>query len=388
MPIGTTKRITKALVDRMQPSDTIQDSDVSGFGVRKQKSSPAYFLKTYVKGRRRFFTIGKHAAPWTPETARREARRLLVEIQAGRDPGEMKARERSAPTVRQCATEFLQQHGPTLKPRTREEYERLLNNHILPLIGTRKIHDLDATEIKRLHTKLKNTPRQANFAVSIISKFLGWAEEHQLRPTNSNPCASIKRFPENKHQRFLSPDEFKRLGEALSQAEQDESESIYAIAAIRLLILTGARKNEILTLQWKHVDLHRSMIFLPESKTGPKPLFLSRPATILLSSLPRHADNPHVLPGAKAGGHLINLQKPWNRIRKAAGLDDVRIHDLRHSFASIAAGQGGSLPLIGNLLGHRQAATTQRYAHLAAEPVKQLNDMVGEQLADMLSATR
>jgi integrase len=208
-----------------------------------------------------------------------------------------------------------------------------------------------------------------------------WGE----RPANSNPCRNIEKYRERKRERFLSEGELARLGAALAEAEKQVSESPSAVAAIRLLALSGARLNEILTLRWEHVDFERGCLRLSESKTGAKTIHLSPPALALLASLPRIEGNPHVLPGMKAGAHLVNLEKPWRRIRAAATLPDVRLHDLRHSFASFGAGAGLGLPVIGALLGHTQAATTQRYAHLAADPLKQASDLIGGRIAAALS---
>ncbi len=175
------------------------------------------------------------------------------------------------------------------------------------------------------------------------------------------------------------------LGVVLNQVERDQSVSLFAVAAIRLLILTGARLNEILTLQWKHIDIQWGLLLLPESKTGQKAIRLSDKAVRVLETLPRLKGNPYVIPGLVEGQHLVNLQKPWRYIRKLADLDDVRIHDLRHSFASMAAASGASLPMIGALLGHTQPQTTARYAHLANDPLKRLNQEVGEMISDAMS---
>jgi integrase len=153
------------------------------------------------------------------------------------------------------------------------------------------------------------------------------------------------------------------------------------VAAIRLLVFTGARRNEILTLKWEHVDFERACLRLPDSKTGAKTVHLNAPALELLWALPRIEGNAHVIPGERLGAHLVNIEKPWRRIRSRAALDGLRLHDLRHSFASFAAGAGHSLPIIGALLGHTQAATTARYAHLAAHPLKQASERIGRDIA-------
>jgi integrase len=175
-----------------------------------------------------------------------------------------------------------------------------------------------------------------------------------------------------------------RLGEVLTTAERNRSVSPFAVAAIRLLVFTGARRNEILTLKWEHVDLERACLRLPDSKTGQKTVYLNAPALQLLAEVPRLADCPYVIVSALSGAHLVSLEKPWRRVRTRAGLDGVRLHDLRHSFASVAAGAGLGLPIIGALLGHTQAQTTARYAHLAADPLKQANDLIGARIANAM----
>ena len=186
----------------------------------------------------------------------------------------------------------------------------------------------------------------------------------------------------------MSEPELARLGEALRAVESEGSESPYVVATIRLLVFTGARLSEILGLRWDQVNFEHALLLLPDSKTGAKPIYLSAPALEVLASVPRMEDNPFVVCGAKAGAALVNLQKPWRRIRKRAGLDGLRLHDLRHSFASVAAAKGSSLPIIGALLGHSQPATTARYAHLAADPLRAANEAIGEHIAVAMQAGR
>jgi integrase len=204
------------------------------------------------------------------------------------------------------------------------------------------------------------------------------AEVWRMRPNGSNPCRHIKKYRENKRERYLSEAELARLGEALTEVDQDGTVMPSAVAAIRLLIFTGARLSEILTLRWDYVE--HSYLRLPDSKTGAKVIYLNPPASELLARLPRIVDNPYVIPGNKPGARLVNLQKPWRLIRARAGLEDVRIHDLRHTFASIGAASGLSLPMIGKLLGHTQAATTERYAHLADDPVRAASEAIGQRI--------
>jgi hypothetical protein len=202
--------------------------------------------------------------------------------------------------------------------------------------------------------------------LAVLSKLFNLAEAWGLRPDGTNPCRHLERFDEKARERMLSAPELARLGEVL----HGDGGSPYAVAAIKLLLFTGARMNEVLTLKWDYIDIERAEARLPDSKTGVKTLHLPPPALAVLAQLPRLDGNPFVITGQKPGAHLVNLEKPWRAIRAAAGLDNVRLHDLRHAFASVGAAGGDSLLVIGKLLGHTQSATTQRYAHLAPDPVK------------------
>jgi len=192
------------------------------------------------------------------------------------------------------------------------------------------------------------------------------AEKWGDRPQGSNPCRHVEKYRERKRERLLSEVELFRLGYALASYDG----SPFVVAAVKLLVFTGARLSEVLGLRWEWIDFERGEARLPDSKTGAKTLHLPPPALEVLMNLPRVEGNPYVIVGAISGARLVNLQKPWRAIRKAAKLDDVRLHDLRHAFASVAAASGMGLPIIGKMLGHSQPATTARYAHLASDPVK------------------
>ena len=235
------------------------------------------------------------------------------------------------------------------------------------------------------HAKHADTPRNANHALAVLSKIMSWAEEHGLRPLDSSPCRRIAKYREAKRERYLTPDELMRLGDVLTKAEEQNADP-YVIAAIRLLLFTGARLSEILTLRWAYVDTHRRTLNLPDSKTGAKAIPLNQPALDVLEGLPRLQGNPFVLVGRVDGKHLVNLQEPWRAIRKEAGLDDVRIHDLRHSFASISVGLGGTLPVIGRVLGHSQPVTTARYAHVADKVAAELVEATGALIGQAMQA--
>jgi integrase len=381
-------RITKRAVDaaKARTADSyLWDRELPGFGLKVTPAARKVYLVQYRlggrKGRTRRVTIGQHGE-LTPTGARAEAKRLLGEVAAGRDPAAGRDTTRADRSLAVVLEKFMAEHvRPKLKPNTAREYERTAGLYIVPRLGRRPIGDLKRQDIAKLHHELASTPYQANRTLALLSKVFGWAEKHGLRPDGSNPCRHVEKYREGRRERFLSQTELARLGDALREAEQTNSCSPWAIAAIRLLTLTGARRNEILTLQWEHVSEEHGCLMLPDSKTGRKAVRLSPPALALLQAIPRLEGNPYVICGERAGRHLVNIEKPWRRIRKAAKLEDVRLHDLRHSFASVAASGGQSLVVIGKMLGHSQPATTARYAHLADDPVKAASDAVGRHIA-------
>lgn len=369
----SSQRITKTTIAALAHGEEIRDSQLRGFGARRQAGGVSYFVHTRVNGRLRRITIGKHGSPFTPETARKEASRLLLTIRGGDDPTAKRRAQKAAKiTVAQAATAFFADHGRKLKPRTLLDYQSLFRHLIAPRMGKLAIAEVGFKEVAAAHAAWSRTPRQANHALAFLSKFLNWCEDSGYRAHDKNPCSKIRRYKENKRDRYLTPDELARLGEVLADAARDNTINRYMIAAFRLLLLTGARRMEILTLKWSYIDLERRRIHLPDSKTGQKTLILRDAAIEVLRGIGRTGSNPYVLPGAIDGSHLQTLHRAWWTIRKAAGLDDVRVHDLRHSFAAFAVDVGGSLPVIGRLLGHLAPQTTARYAHVAPNPADQL----------------
>jgi integrase len=254
------------------------------------------------------------------------------------------------------------------------------------------ISEVGRSDALRLHTRLRETPTQANRVLAAFSKFMSWAEAHEYRPSHSNPCHRIQKYPEQARKRYLTPDEFTRLGAALRIAERWHRMSPIVVTAIRLLLLTGARVSEILTLRWKEVDLERRALHLADSKTGRKTIVLNAAAAAILDEWPRHAGSPYVFPGEgrgwRKGQHRVDVKDAWAWIRRRARLPDVRLHDLRHSFASIAVSSGQTLPMIGALLGHTQAATTQRYAHLMDNPLRAASEATGSRIAAAIAPRR
>ncbi len=375
-------KITKRVVDQIEPGpvETVHwDDELRGFGVRVWPTGrKVYIVKCRIKGRQRRITLGTHG-PVTAEKARIKAMGILSEAKAGNDPVREQDQARVAPTVKGLGERFLKEHVAIhCKPSTQAEYKRSVELFINPKIGTRKVTDIERRDIAELHQSLSHIPYQANRTFGVLSKMFNCAEVWGLRLDGSNPCLHVKKYVEQKRERFLSPEEFAALGKALRDTEQDQSETQSAVDAIRLLLLTGCRLGEIMTLKWDHVDLKAQELRLPDSKTGAKIVHLGKSAVKVLKGIKKVDENPYVVTGRKEKSHLTDLQHPWRRIRAKAGLDDVRIHDLRHSYASGALALGEGLPMIGKLLGHTQVQTTARYAHLADNPVKSAADRVSE----------
>lgn len=378
-------KLSKPLITALNPTDqdvVAWDSSLPGFGLRAKASGVKTFVIQYRNrsGRSRRLSLG-NLGKVTLDQARKEAVKLMGQVAAGGDPAEERRMRLRSETVSQLADVYMKEHcAGRCKPRTIEAHTWLLEKLIKPRLGRRKLLELRPVDIAKLHTDLQSTPYNANRAVGLLRAMLNCAERWEMIPRGSNPAAVIKPYPERKRERFLSADELKSLMDALDSAEAEESVDCYEAAAIRLLIFTGCRLSEITTLEWASVDLANARIIFEHHKTdqyGAKIIPLNVPALRVLTDLPRVADNPYVIVGQKTRQYLINLQKPWRRVRKAAGLDDVRIHDLRHSFASFAIGAGVPLALIGGLLGHRSVQTTARYAHLANDPLKQAAHVVG-----------
>jgi len=378
-----TIRTVAALVPEAEKEVTLRDSALAGFEVRARPGgAKVYTVRYRVGGGRnapmRRVTIGAHGSPWTPEGARVEARRLLALVAQGKDPAGTKAEAKAAPTVADLARRFLAEHAEAKrKTSTAKEYRRLLDHVVLPALGKKRMADITRQDVARLHHARRATPTEANRALAVISAMFNLAERWGERPDGSNPCRHVEKFSQRRRERFLSGEELGRLGDVLAGYDG----SPYYSAAIKLLVFTGARLGEVLGLQWQWIDFDRGEARLPDSKTGAKTLHLPPPALAVLAELPRIEGNPYVIVGGVAGAALVNLEKPWRAIRKAAGLEDVRLHDLRHAFASVAAASGMGLPIIGKMLGHSQAQTTQRYAHLASDPVKAAAAIVAGKIA-------
>ncbi|MCZ6511737.1 MAG: tyrosine-type recombinase/integrase, partial [Alphaproteobacteria bacterium] len=271
--------------------------------------------------------------------ARKIAADWLLEVRNGGDPGGERLTERKSQTFAEFAERYMNDHAVgRKKPSTIATDRTNLKHHLLPALGRLKVGEISRADVVRLHQSMQAKPGAANRSLELLSHMMTVAEMWGLRPDNSNPCRRVKKYRLKKHERFLSEAELGRLAAVLNEVERARTEMPSVIATIRLLLFTGARLGEIRTLRWDYVDMEGQCLRLPDSKTGPKTVYLPPAALEVLSELERQTDNPFVIVGAKPGTCLVNIQRPWRRIRKQAGLDDVRIHDLRHSFASMCRG--------------------------------------------------
>lgn len=406
-------RITKSKIDAMTPANKDQwlwDTDVRGFGLRFRKTtrsgapgSKTYFVKHGSGNDQKWMRIGPHGSPWTVDTARKEALRLLGRFVSGEDPARLRDERRRDLTIAELCDLYLREGCAHKKETTVTIDAGRVQRHIVPLLGQKKIRELERQDVDRFlkdvadgktATDERTKPRgraivrggrgTANKAVALLSAIMSFAVDRRM--VDHNPVLGVKKYREGKKERYLSSEEMQRLGAALEAAEGNELPG--ALTAIRLLALTGARRSEILGARWDQLDMERSILILPDSKTGHKVLLLGAPAMDVLRSAPRIQGNPHVCPGKSPGKPIVNIQKVWNRIRTEAGIPDVRLHDLRHSFASVSAAEGDSLLVIGRLLGHSNPSTTERYAHLTDDPIKRAADKTSERIAEMMRGKR
>jgi integrase len=407
-------KITKSAVDALAPKPgaevVLWDQEVKGFGIPARAGGAKTYILHYRAGSGRTaplrkLTIGKHGSPWTPNLARIEAKRLLGLVASGEDPAERRANERKALTLAELCDLYLAEGATHKKPSTLKADAARITHHIKPLLGRIRVDKVARADIERMLIDVKvgktaaPTPKKgerlsgsiatggsgvAAQCVALMSTLLAFAMARALR--SDNPARGVKKPPVRKMERFLSEEEIARLAVALT-VESSRTENPYPAAAIRLLLLTGARRGEILGLQWQHVDFEQQCLRLPDSKTGAKVVYLNPLALEALVRLPRLQGNSYVFPGKAERAPLGGMDKVWFRVRAAAGLNGVRFHDLRHSFASMGVAGGLSLPIIGALLGHKHPATTGRYAHLSADPLRAANDVIGMRIAAAMKHT-
>lgn len=379
-----TKRTVDALVAEGVRPSMLWDDMLTGFGVKALPSGVKRYLVKYRTnggGRnapQRWLTLGTHGQ-LTPDQARDLAQQALAEVARGGDPQGFKFGQRMAPMLRDVWARFEAEHLPLKKEQTRTEYLSQWRDLIEPKFGRVAVKDMARSEVDRFHKSLRHAPYRANRILALLSRMMTLAETWEWRDQGTNPCKHIDRFAERSRSRYLGTDELQRLGAAMAQLVTERAIQPTVCNALELLLLTGARLNEILKAEWAWIDWKRCVLNLPDSKTGAKPVYLSDAAiSVLERQKAIAAESDFVFPSRRNEKGIVNLRKSWVRICERAALEGVRLHDLRHTAASIAVGQGASLAIVGKLLGHSQAQTTLRYAHVDIDPALKAANQVGD----------
>ncbi|MBN8944939.1 MAG: site-specific integrase [Rhizobiales bacterium] len=426
-------RITKRVLDQADLSrgrHQIWDSELKGFGVQVEASGTKTYMVRYRPkglgrdGPRRFFKIGRHG-DLTADEARLQAKAILGRVASGEDPAakqvEARAdhvRRKEALTFKALGERFLREHVEAKrKGRTLASYTTLLIHHAYPVVGDEPAAAITRADLSQLHLAMRELPHSGNRLMAVVGSMYAFGAKQGLVPEGCNPARGIEKYREQARERYLNGDELQRLGAALAEGEtvgipwdldldhpmakhvpkawkgRCEKLDPHAAAALRLLLLTGARLREILDLRWREVDLERGLLLLPDSKTGRKTIVLSDAALAVIRSLipsnglsAAEREGGYVIKGLIEGKPRADLKKPWAAIQRHAQLEGVRLHDLRHTFASIGAGASLGLPIVGKLLGHSQPQTTARYAHLDADPLRRATNLIGEHLRGALQA--
>jgi len=401
-------KLTKRVVDAICPDPTGRDTfawdagdgAIKGFGMRMKPSGAASYLVQYRtrEGRTRRLVLGR-VGVLTPDEARTLAGDKLKQVAHGGDPSADRHLAREALTVTELA-DLYRREGPAAKPNKKVSSWAAdgsnIERHVKPLLGRKTAKALTQADIAKFQADVAAGKSQADIktkergraiveggrgtaarSLAVLGAMLQFAVDRKLIPTN--PAKGVQLLKGEKKERFLSEAEVARLADTLAAMEREDRLSPGASAAVRLLLLTGCRKSEILSLRWDWVDVERGCLRLPDSKTGAKLVPLAAAAIELLNGLPRASE--YVLPAGKGTGHYTGLQKDWERVRVRAGLLGLRLHDLRHSFASFAVADGHTLFMIGKVLGHKQARTTEGYAHLTADPLRAVADRTAARIA-------
>ena len=372
-PKSTFARRVRAAKPRAKKYE-IRDDVITGLGLAVQPSGVRTFvLNRMVRGRRRYATVGNADAMTVPE-ARIEARRLLAAFletvkndNGPRTPGH---------PMDAFAGEFLDRQARQWKPRTLESNAYMVRKYILPAFGHMTVDAISVEHVKDWFASMAERPGSANRAMPVLSVMMRMAELWGYRPHNSNPCKNAKRYRMEPKARFLTADEMARLNAVLTR---DEFYCPQAVAVIRLLMLTGCRFGEVVSLEWDWIRGKR--IHLPDSKSGPRTVWLSSAARAVIDAIPRYSpDCPFLFPARPPTRHIDNFEYQWHRIRNEAGLPGLRIHDLRHSWASTAAMHGVDMVTIAKLLGHALVETTERYVHLSDQSVADAADRVSNRI--------
>jgi integrase len=401
-----TANITKARVDRMADGDALWDSEVRGFGVRRRRRDTSYVLKYRANRRQRFVTIGKHGAPWTSETARREAQRLLGALRNGNDPAVQRDKLNREPTVAAVLDRYLRDHVDAHnKPTTRAEATRHVETILKPEFGKLKISELTRAEIKTWHSKFNDRPYEGNRSLAYLRKALALAmNEWELRI--DNPALGVKSFPEVRRERFFSDAELQQIGKALAELEAEGETHPGVVRVIRLLALTGMRLSEVVGLRWKWIDFQAKCIHLPEAKAGARTVPLGDVALAYLKELTRISkfvcfnvrdekklvghnggpplDDPAAGKGKPKPGAPISLKSVkrfWPVLRDRAKLTNARMHDFRHTVGTLAAATGANGFVVRDVLGHRSMSTTEGYVARVVDPIQKTADLVASRIS-------
>lgn len=366
-------KLTKSAIDRLRfegtgnAQDIRWDTALPGFGLRLYPSGKKTFVLAYrIAGRKHIMTLGTYGV-LTLDQARTKARKTFAQVLDGRDPLEARQKAARGETIKSLCTAYLDRHAKPHKKTWRDD-ERRINKYILPAWGNLKAESLKRADIAALHTRIGRTRRyEANRIIELLSKMFELARRWGFVPDeHPNPARDIDPYKEEKRDRWVTPEELPRLAEAI-----DAEQNIYARHALWLYLFTGLRKSELLKARWEDIDWDRRELRIPDTKAGRTHyLPLSDPTFALLRSIPREANNPYLLPGLR-GSHLVNINKAWRRIRARAGVEDVRLHDLRRTVGSWLAQAGNSLHLIGRVLNHTSQATTAIYARFGQDHVRE-----------------
>jgi len=395
-------RITKTIVDNAQPATRryhIHDAEIPGFALKVEPSgSKIYVLDYRANGGGRYapkkrIKIGKHGV-FTPDQARTRAKEYLAKIVMGQDPGADRDAERCKNLFKNVSERYMKEYiTHHNKPSTVRGKKHVLHGAIMPHFKNIYVEDISRKDVQEWHGKLHKTPINANRSLACLSHIMKICEDWGLRQPNSNPCLGIKRYRENKRERYLNQTELRKLIDTINSAEADGSEERSMMIFFRMLIFTGARQGELLTAKWDYVNYEEGALLLPDSKTGKKKVNLCAEAIEEIDKLERIAGNPYLFPAyfvgvpKKLGRHHSPPNEMWHRILDKAGIKDLRKHDLRHAFASFAIMAGLTLEEIGQLLGHLTPQTTKRYSHLVDSHRKELSSAVGLQISSILKKT-
>lgn len=420
-----TKRVVDATASDPARKVMVWDAELKGFGLRVTPAGVKSYVVSYrtPQGSKREFTIGKHGSPWTCEMAREKAREVLHGLTQGVDPLEAKVAARAVVTIKELGELYLEE-GPAERPEKKasswQNDRSLFLRHIVPLIGGKPLTGLTQTDISKMQADIVAGKTAADIktgkhgraiitggkgiashAVVCLKAALQFAVRRKL--LQQNPAIGVELHRPKKMERFLSEGEVLLFSKAIGALWEEGALDQAWMTAMHLLMLTACRKNEVLGLEWSWIDFERGVVRFPDSKTGAKVTPLGKDAMTLLAEVPRVAGSPYVFPAFRGDGHAVGLQRVWSKVRlraasiareeaEKAGLDPntapnlttVRIHDLRHTFASFAVADGASLFIVGKVLGHKQASTTEIYAHLQDDPQKAVANRTSAKIAAAL----